>query len=125
MTACEQIREQLPWYITGSIEFEEAERIASHLRDCDECRREFVEAAIARHRFNELTERVKAPIAAVQDRLIAEFGGGADDIRVDFGSLMLGLRLGIAAANRRHPIHGELHLLGKRVPIIGKRKKGA
>jgi len=125
MTTCEQIREQLPWYITGSIEFEEAEQVAEHLRDCDACRKEFVEAAMARHRFNELTERTETPIGAVWERLSSEIGGEPDTVRVDFGSLMLGLRLGIAAANRREPVHGELHLLGKRVPIIGKKRKGA
>ena len=125
MMTCEQVRAQLPWYVTGSINLEEAERIAAHLRDCAGCRQSFVEAALARHRFNEIAERVEAPSEAVWDRLRAEIGGSPDDLRVDLGSLMLGLRLGIAAFNRNHPVHGELHLLGKKVPIIGKRKKGA
>ena len=125
MMTCELIRESLPWYITGSIDFDEAEHIASHLRDCDECRQSFVEAALKRHRFNELTEGGEAPIEAVWDRLSVSIGGDLDAVQVDLGSLMLGLRLGIATANHRRPVHGELHVLGKRVPIIGNRRKGA
>lgn len=124
MITCEQVGAMLPWYVTGSIGLEQAEQIAAHLRNCPDCRREFVEAALARHRFNEIAERVEAPSEAVWDRLHAEIGGSPDDLRVDLGSLMLGLRLGIVTANRRHPVHGELHLLGNRVRIIGKGKKG-
>jgi len=125
MTTCIRIREELPWYITGSIELEEAERIAEHLRGCPECRSAFAEAALARCRYNELMAKQPRPTGDVWERLEKQIGGAAEAFRVDVGSLMLGLRLGIAAGQQRQPVRGELHVLGKRLPIIGSRKKGA
>ena len=125
MTTCMRIREELPWYITGSIELKEAERIAEHLRGCPECRSEFAEAALARCRYGEMMAKQAGPTPAVWERLEERIGGATEGFRVDVGSLMLGLRLGISAGQRRQPVRGELHVLGKRLPIIGSRKKGA
>jgi len=122
MKTCERIREALPWYVTGSISIEEAEQIAEHLHSCPECREEFIEAALVRCRYNEWMEATRTPRVDVWSRLNEEIGDGSGDLRIDVGSLLVGVRLGIAAGRRTPPIHGELQLLGRRLPIIGRRR---
>jgi hypothetical protein len=121
----DEIRDLLPWYITGSIEMEDAERVAAHLRECPDCRDEFVEAALARRRFEQEVRQSNGPARSVWDRLAHEIGASPEEFRVDVGSLLLGFRLGIVSANRQHPVRGELRLLGNRYSVIGSRTKGA
>ena len=102
---------------------EEAEQVAAHLRSCAACRDDFVEAAFARCQLEQQLDRVEAPVGAVWERLANEVGATADEIQIDVGSLMLGLRLGIAAASQQRPVHGELRLMGRRYNVIGKRRK--
>jgi len=123
MNTCERIREALPWYVTGSIDIEDAEQIAEHLRGCSECREEFIEAALVRCRYNEWMEATEGPSTEVWSRLSEETGDGSEDLRIDVGSLLLGVRLGIAPGRRTPPVHGELQLLGRRLPIIGRRRQ--
>ncbi len=123
MMTCERVREWLPWYVTGSIDFEIAARITAHLRDCDACRTEFVEIAQLRHRFSAAVVEGSTPKARVWKRLRAE-SPDANDVRIDLGSFLIGLRLGIAAREHRPKIHGDLRICGRNVRIIGK-KKGA
>jgi len=123
VTTCEQIGEWLPWYVTGSIDFAVAERIAAHLRDCEACRSEFVEIAQLRHRFVVAVGEAAPPGTNAWDRLIDRLGP-KETVRVDLGSFLVGLHVGIAAHDRRTPVRGDLRLCGRSVRIIGK-KKGA
>ena len=123
MTACHSIRELIPWYITGSLEMVEAERVAAHLRSCSACRDDFVEAAFARCQFEQLLGSTQVPMQAVWEQLSDKIGSSSDEVRLDVGSLMLGLRLGIASASQRQPVHGELRLMGKRYNVFGNRRK--
>jgi hypothetical protein len=123
MMTCDQTREWLPWYVTGSIDFEIAERIAAHLKDCDACCAEFVETAQLRHRFGAAVGGAPTPKVSVWSRLRGD-SGSEEDVRIDLGSFLIGLRLGIVARDRRTPIHGDLRIWGRSVRIIGK-KKGA
>ena len=123
MTTCKQVGEWLPWYVTGSIDFAVAERIAAHLRDCEACRAEFVEIAQLRHRFIVAVGEAASPTTSVWDRLVNRLGP-KQTVRVDLGSFLVGLRVGIAAHDRRTPVRGDLRLCGRSVRIIGK-KKGA
>jgi len=123
MMTCDRVREWLPWYVTGSIEIDTAESIAAHLRDCEGCRAEFVEIAQLRHRFAASVDRASVPKADSWDRLSRHIGGG-EALRVDLGSFLIGLRVGIAANDRRTPVRGDLRVFGRNVRIIGK-KKGA
>jgi hypothetical protein len=101
----DEIRDLLPWYVTGSIEI--------------------VEAALVRCRFEQGVRQSKGPARSAWDRLADEIGVGPKGLCIDVGSLMLGLRLGIAAADRQHPVRGRLRLLGSRYNVIGSRTKGA
>lgn len=123
MTTCDVVREGLPWYVTGSIDLATAERIADHLRNCQACREEFVEIARLRHRFAARVGATPTPKASAWNRLSLRLGG-RETVRVDFGSFLIGLRVGVAARDRRAPVRGDLRIWGRNVRIIGK-KKGA
>jgi hypothetical protein len=123
MMPCEQIREWLPWYVTGSIDLATAEQIAQHLRDCETCRSEFVETAQLRHRFAAAITEAPSPGSRAWRQLGLRLGG-ADTVNIDLGSFLIGLRIGVAAHDRRTPVRGDLRIWGRNVRIIG-RKKGA
>jgi anti-sigma factor RsiW len=120
---CERVREWLPWYLTGSIDFEIAEAIAGHLRTCDACRAEFVEIARLRCRFTAAVDAVPTARTSAWNRLSLRLGGG-ETVRVDLGSFLIGLRVGVAARGRRAAVRGDLRIWGRNVRIIGK-KRGA
>lgn len=123
MTACNVVREWLPWYVTGSMDFATAERVAGHLRDCGACRTEFVEIAQLRYRFAACISESPTPGASAWNRLSLRLGG-RETVRIDLGSFLIGLRVGVAAHDRRTPVRGDLRIWGRNVRIIGK-KKGA
>jgi len=124
MIACEEVRELIPWYVTGRIEIEIARQIAEHLTTCADCQTEFVEAAWMRRLIMNSAEET-APRAAVWSR-IERKTGLVDLARIDVGSFLVGLRLGISASSRRYPVRGSLRVLGHNVRIVGKRGgKGA
>ena len=123
MMTCERVREWLPWYLTGSIDFEIAEAIAGHLRTCDACRAEFVETAQLRHRFVARIGAAPTPKASAWNRLSLRLGR-RETVRIDLGSFLIGFRLGVTARDRRAPVRGDLRIWGRNVQIIGK-KKGA
>ena len=123
MITCERVRELLPWYLTGSIDFEIAEAIADHLRTCDTCRAEFVNTAQLRHRFVARIGATPTPKASAWSRLSIRLGG-RETVRIDLGSFLIGLRVGVALRDRRAPVRGDLRIGGRNVRIIGK-KKGA
>jgi len=118
---CDRIREWLPWYVTGSIELATAEEVAAHLRECAACRAEFVETAQLRHRFVAGVTSQAGPRPSGWSRLGPRLGK-RETVQVDLGSFLIGLRLGIAALDRRTPVRGDLRVWGRSVRIIGKRK---
>jgi len=122
MMTCEQVREWLPWYVSGSIELAEAEHVASHLATCDACRSEFVETAQLRLRLGEVAGTAPAPTASAWRELHRKLGLD-ETVRVDLGSALLGLRLGIAANDPRSPVRGDLRVCGNRVRVIGTRRQ--
>jgi len=122
MITCVQVRELIPWYVTGRIAFDEAERIAAHLATCAECRTEFVEAAWMRRLVANYTGATASPRERTWSRVAAK-AGIADLARIDVGSLLIGLNLGISAASKRYPVRGSLRVMGHNVRIVGRRKR--
>jgi anti-sigma factor RsiW len=119
MIRCEEVRELIPWYVTGRIEIETAREIAEHLATCSECQADFAEAAWMRRLVMKTAEDA-APRAAVWSR-IERRAGLVDLARIDVGSLLIGLKLGISASSKRYPVRGSLRVLGHNVRIVGRR----
>jgi len=123
MMTCGRVREWLPWYLTGSIDFEIAEAIAEHLRTCDACRAEFTEIARLRHRFTSMVDAATTPRTSTWNRLSRRLG--ADEaVYVDLGWFLVGLQVGIAAHDRRGAVRGDLRIGRRSIRILG-RGKGA
>ena len=121
MTTCNVVLEGLPWYVTGSIDLATAERIAEHLRNCEACRKEFVEIAQLRYRFVTRVGATPTPRASAWNRLSVRLGK-RETVRIDLGSFLIGVRVGVAARNRWPSVRGDLRILGRNVRIIGKMK---
>jgi hypothetical protein len=121
MIECHEVRELIPWYVTGRIEMENARRISEHLSACAECQADFVEAAWMRRLVMSKTGE-SAPRKGVWSA-IEKKAGIADLARIDVGSLLIGLRLGISASSKRGPVHGSLRVMGHNVRITGKRRR--
>ena len=120
MITCEEVRELIPWYVTGRIEIDEAKKIADHLSGCPECQADLVDAAWMR-RLVAATAQDAAPRPEVWSR-IERKAGLADLARIDVGSFLIGLKLGVSASSRRYPVHGSLRVLGHNVRIVGRRR---
>jgi len=120
MMTCEEVRELIPWYVTGRIDVDHARRIADHLSSCSECQADFVDAAWMR-RLVVANAQSAAPRQEVWSR-IERKAGLADLARIDVGSFLIGLKLGVSASSRRYPVHGSLRVLGHNVRIVGRRR---
>lgn len=121
MITCEEVREQTPWYVTGRIAIESATVIAEHLAACAECQADFVEAAWMRRLVASEVEAVPTPRKSTWAR-VAKKTGVSDLARIDVGSFLIGLSLGITSASKRYPVRGSLRVMGHNVRIVGKRR---
>jgi hypothetical protein len=121
MITCAEVRELIPWYVTGRIALADAERIAGHLATCAECQSDFVEAAWLRRLVASQTASTPTPREGTWSR-VAERAGIADVARIDVGSFLIGLSFGISAASGRYPVRGSLRVMGHNVRIVGRRR---
>ena len=122
MMTCEQIRELLPWYVTGRIGLEDAQEIAAHLATCAACQADFAEAAWMRRLVAGHADS-GSPAKRKTWARVAKRTGLAELARIDVGSFLIGLNLGVSAASKRAPIQGSLRVMGHNVRIVGRRKR--
>ena len=98
--------------------------MAGHIAGCADCQRELAHVIQLRQQFVSDVDSTPSP----SDRVWGAIASGLDTqykARIHVGSFLIGLNVGIASQNRRSPVQGSLTLLGHKVRIIGKRKKGA
>lgn len=124
MSICGTVRDRLPWYVSGHLTPTKMERMASHISHCDECQKELALVIQLRHQFASAVDATPSPTDRVWDK-IAPTLDAHPRTHFDVGSFLIGLNFGIAANDRKSPVHGDLTVLGHRVRIIGKRYKGA
>ena len=117
---CEEVKELIPWYVTGKIDVDCAKRMADHLSGCPDCQTDFVEAAWMR-RLVTNSAQAAAPRADIWAR-VERKAGIVDLARIDVGSFLIGFKLGISASSRRYPVYGSLRVLGHNVRIVGARR---
>lgn len=120
MMTCDEVRERIPWYVTGRIGVDCAKRMADHLSDCPDCQADFVEAAWMR-RLVMSNAQAAAPRASIWSR-VERKAGIVDLASIDVGSFLIGLKLGISISSKRYPVHGSLRVLGHNIRIVGKRR---
>ncbi len=124
MIDCESVREWLPWYVSGRLSISRMQRMAAHIAQCSACQQELAELIGLRHRFIVNVDRSSVPSDRMWNVLEGRLTGRAK-ARIDIGSLLVGLNIGIAARDRAGPVQGDLRVLGRRVRIIGRSTKGA
>ena len=124
MIRCETIQHWLPWYISGQLSPHKIQRMAEHIADCKHCQSELAQVIELRHRLVTDTDAGSSPVERVWDAISPGIEG-KPETHIDMGSFLVGLNLGFTAGSKKHPIQGDLRLLGRKVRIIGKQKKGA
>ena len=120
MMTCDEVRELIPWYVTGRIDVDSAKRMAEHFSGCPGCQADFVEAAWMR-RLVMNNAQASVPRKRVWSR-VERKAGIVDLASIDVGSFLIGLKLGISISSKRYPVHGSLRVLGHNVRIVGKRR---
>ena len=124
MNDCQIVQEWLPWYVSGLLSPARIQRMAEHIARCEDCQRELAGIIQLRHQFVSDIDATSTPSDLVWEA-IAPLLGAQPRSRIDVGSFLIGLNVGIVAHDRRTPVQGDLRVLGHKVRIIGKRKKGA
>jgi len=121
MMSCQEVRRWIPWYVTGRIRLGKAEQIADHLAVCAACQSDFAEAAWMRRLVAGRAEAADLSREQTWSR-VARKAGIVELARIDVGSLLIGLKLGISAASSRYPVRGSLRVMGHNIRIVGKGK---
>jgi hypothetical protein len=124
MSICQTVQEWLPWYVSGHLAPTKVGRLAVHVDHCEDCQKELAHVIQLRHQFAATVDATPTPSDRVWEAIAPTLNAPVR-ARIDMGSFLIGLNFGIAAHDRRSPVHGDLKVLGYRVRIIGKRKKGA
>lgn len=124
MIRCQTIQQWLPWYVSGQLSPMKTQRMAEHISACTCCQSELAAVIGLRHQFVANTQATSTPFEQVWDA-IAPSIEDQSETHIDVGSFLVGLNLGFMAGNKKHPVQGDLRLLGRKVRIIGKQKKGA
>ena len=124
MTICRTVQEWLPWYVSGHLAPTRLSRLARHIDSCETCQKELARIIQLHHRFVSSADAAPTPSDRVWKAISPTLGAPVRE-RIDVGSFLIGVNFGIAANNQGSPVQGSLKVLGHRVRIIGKRKKGA
>lgn len=124
MNNCPTIQHWLPWYVSGQLSPFKRQHMAEHIAECESCQKELAGVIQLRHQFVSNAGAVPTPSERVWDAIAPDLEDQSET-RIDVGSFLVGLNLGITAGRRKHPIQGDLSVLGRKVRIIGKRTKGA
>lgn len=124
MIDCDKARELIPWYVNGTLTGDEAREIASHLAGCPTCREELAQAV----RLSWELRAAFARIPSVPERVwekVRTHAQGISLARIDVGSFLLGLSLGLSVTRSGIPkFKSDLRLLGRRVALFNSSKGG-
>ena len=124
MNDCQAVQEWLPWYVSGRLSPTKMQHMAAHIERCEGCQKELARIIQLRHQFVSNIDSTSTPSDRVWESIVPSLDA-RQITRMDMGSFLIGLNVGIAAHDRRAPIRGDLKVLGHKLRIIGKRKKGA
>lgn len=124
MNDCQTVQEWLPWYVSGRLSPTKMQRMAVHISGCEHCLKELARIIQLRYQFVSHVNEAPTPSDRVWEAIAPSLDARLKT-RIDMGSFLIGLNVGINAHDRRTPVKGDLKVLGHKVRIIGKRKKGA
>ncbi len=117
MTDCDRIRELIPWYVNGTLSSDEGAEVAGHIVSCADCRDDLAQTVRMSLAVKGAIEELPNVPAHVEEAV----RNGRDEIplgRMDLGSFLLGLSLGLSVTKRGRPrVTSSLRLLGRQVSI--------
>ena len=116
MIDCERALKLIPWYVNGTLPQEEARALAEHLSSCPACREALAEAVILSFKVKDAISRMPRAPERIRERLLPR-----EEIplgRVDLGSFLLGLSLGLSVKGTKVPVQGNLRLFGRKVRLF-------
>lgn len=123
MIDCAQVRELIPWYVNGTLSRGEAAAVAEHMASCPSCREELAQTIQLSLQVRSAIDRTPAVPKQVWERVKTE-KGEVPLGRINLGSFLLGLSLGLSVTRRgRARFTSNLHLLGRQVPIYSTKEK--
>lgn len=116
MIDCGEARELIPWYVTGTLPAAEARELAAHLAGCPACRAELADAALLSIEVKNAVSRLPGAPEKIREKVLpqSEFPVA----RLDLGSFLLGLSVGLSVKGNKVPVQGDLRLLGRRVRLF-------
>ncbi len=117
MSDCENVRDLLPWYASGTLEGSETRLVTAHLASCDACREEL--ALVLRLRRGVEGELRRLPRVPRETwRRVSSHAYGRSLGRIDVGSFLVGFSLGASIRRGGVPMYGDLRLLGQRLRLF-------
>ena len=123
MSRCAEIRELIPWYLSGALTNEEEREVAAHLSQCDACRDELVSATRLRLDVHAIVDDEPGPSSQLRDEVMRRTLGRRL-AQLDVGSFFLGFSLGANLRKRNVPIRGDLNVMGRKVRLFDTGKRG-
>lgn len=124
MINCDKARELIPWYVNKTLTKDEAREIASHLAGCSTCREELAQAVRLSWELGAAFERMPAVPERVWEKVRTR-AQGISLARIDVGSFLLGLSLGLSVTRSGIPkFKSDLRLLGHKVALFNSPKGG-
>lgn len=124
MIRCETVGRWLPWYASGQISTRKMQRMADHIAGCETCQAELAHVVQLRHRYTSTVLSAPLPTNRIWEALSNNLEG-VSNAQIDVGSFLIGLNVGFATKNRGSAVQGDLRVLGRKVRVIGKQRKGA
>jgi len=123
MTGCKQIRELIPWYINGTLPTDESAAVAMHIASCVSCRAELAQTLQLSLQVRSAIDRTPAVPKQVWERVKTE-KGEVPLGRINLGSFLLGLSMGLSVTRRGRPrVMSNLRLFGRQVQIYSTKEK--
>ncbi len=116
MIDCTKVRELIPWYANGTLPAGEAREVAAHLAGCPACRAELAEAALISIEVKNAVALLPGAPERIRETVLPQ--GEVPVARLDLGSFLLGLSLGLSVKGNKVPVQGDLRLLGRRVNLF-------
>ena len=124
MIDCDKARELIPWYVNKTLAGDEAREIASHLAGCPTCREELAQAVRLSWELRAAFEQMPAVPERAWEKVTTR-AQGISLARIDVGSFLLGLSLGLSVTRSGIPkFKSDLRLLGRKVALFNSSKGG-
>ena len=114
---CHEARELLPWLAAGALPPEEQGELMRHLAGCAACRAELAQEVRLAREVREAVAGLPGVPEGTWGKVMARTRGIPLG-RLELGSFLVGLSLGLSLRGGKLPLSGELEVLGRKAPLF-------